>query len=196
MPKKIVVNNGGQFEDTTSTVLGGVANAAKIVELDAAGLLANTMINGAVASAGAPDAGKPVVLDASGRVSPTVLPVGIGADTQFLPASETLSAGDYVNISDVAGTATMRKADASTTGKEAMGFVLAGVAGGTSGTVYFEGSNTAATVKTAGQIWLDPANPGKGTLTVPITAGQIQQLIGFGTGNSVNLQITRSLKLN
>ena len=196
MPKKLVTNNAGQWEDSTTVTTGGVSNAGRVPELDGSGQLALNMLKSVTTSAGSADAGKVIVLDGSGRVDSTAMPIGIGADTASFPASETISAGDYINIYDVAGTATMRKADASTTGKEAMAFVLAGVASGGTGTAYFEGTNTAAALKTAGQHWLDPANPGKSTQTDPSTAGQIQQVIGFGTGTGVNLQIGRSLKLN
>jgi hypothetical protein len=72
------------------------------------------------------------------------MPTGIGADTASITASEALAAGDLVNIYDSTG-AKCRKADASTSGKEAHGFVLAAVESAASATVYFEGSNTQVT---------------------------------------------------
>lgn len=37
-------------------------------------------------------------LDANGRLASTMMPTGIGADTETIEASETLAAGDFVNI--------------------------------------------------------------------------------------------------
>lgn len=92
-------------------------------------------------SAGAGDAGKIVALDGAGKLDVTLLPTGIGDDTGLLAASEDLVAGDFVNIWDDAGTAKVRKADATTSGKEANGFVLDAVTSGNNATVYFEGVN-------------------------------------------------------
>lgn len=140
-------------------------------------------------SAGAGDAGKIVALDASGRLASAMMPVGIGADTATITASEALSAGDYVNIWNNAGSFNVRKADGSTAGKEAMGFVLAAVASSASATVYFEGSNTQVTGQTPGRVFLSATTPGLGTATAPSTAGQVVQCVGFATSaTSVNFQ--------
>ena len=65
-------------------------------------------VAGLVASAGAADAGKIPALDANGRIDQSMMPVGIGADTKLIVTSEALTAGDFVNIYDVSGTATCR----------------------------------------------------------------------------------------
>ena len=52
----------------------------------------------AVASTGAPDAGRGVGLDESGKLDPSVLPTGVGADVIVAQASEDLDAGDIVNV--------------------------------------------------------------------------------------------------
>lgn len=49
-------------------------------------------------STGAASAGKLGALGDDGRWDMSMMPVGIGADTQVLPASEALSAGNFVNI--------------------------------------------------------------------------------------------------
>lgn len=72
-----------------------------------------TEVEGVTASTGAADAGKIAALGPDGRFDDSLLPAGIGADTKIYPASEVLAAGDYVNIWDDAGTAKVRKADAS-----------------------------------------------------------------------------------
>src|SRR5258708_22967676 len=95
-------------------------------------------------SAGAGDAGKIPAVDAAGRLDTSFMPVGIAADTQAITASEALAAGDLVNVWNSTG-AKVRKADATTSGKEAHGFVLAAVSSSATATVYFEGTNTGCT---------------------------------------------------
>ena len=51
-----------------------------------------------VTSAGAGDAGKIPALDVTGKLDNSFMPVGIGADSKILPASENLAAGDLVNV--------------------------------------------------------------------------------------------------
>ena len=120
----------------------GAGDADKIPALGAAGKLDNSFLVAVNSSAGAGDAAKLPLLDANGRLDNTMMPVGIGADTASIVTSENLTAGNLVNIYDNAGTATARKADATTTGKEAMGFVLAGTTSPAAATVYFEGRIT------------------------------------------------------
>jgi hypothetical protein len=140
------------------------------------------------ASAGAGDAGKIVALDSTGRIDNTMMPVGIGADTQAITASEALAAGDLVNVWNSTG-AKVRKADASVAGKEAHGFVLAAVSSGASATVYFEGTDTQVTGQTPGVVYLSATTPGLATSTAPSGSGQVVQRVGFATGTtSINFQ--------
>ncbi|MBK6418460.1 MAG: hypothetical protein IPF79_04615 [Ignavibacteria bacterium] len=133
-------------------------------------------------SAGAGDSGKIVKLDGSGRIASSMMPVGIGADTKDLVASEALSAGDLVNVWDDAGTQKARKADASN-GRRAVGFVLAGVAGGATATVYFEGTISGMTGLTiGGAVYLGTS--GANTQTAPSTAGHISQEIGLAVSTT------------
>ena len=85
-------------------------------------------------SAGAGDAGKIPALDAAGRLDNSMMPSGIGADTASVTSSENLAAGDLVNIWNSTG-AKVRKADATTAGKEAHGFVLSAVTSPAAATV-------------------------------------------------------------
>lgn len=134
-------------------------------------------------SAGAADGGKIIALDDTGRLSTTMLPVGVGADTVALPATEAIAAGRYVNIYDAAGTTSVRLADASTNGKPADGFVLAAVANGGTATVYKEGTNTQLTGLTGGaDLYLSASTPGAATATPPSTNGQVVQRIGKALG--------------
>jgi hypothetical protein len=147
-------------------------------------------------SAGAADAGKIIGLDASGRLDVSVMPTGIGADTQVITASEALAAGDFVNVHESTG-AKVRKASAASVATEAHGYVLAAVASAGAATVYFEGTNaTGQTGLTGGDVYLSPTTPGKATSTVPATAGQIVQVIGVATSaTAVNSNIQRPVIL-
>lgn len=128
-------------------------------------------------SAGAGDSGKIPALDAAGRVDNSMMPVGIGADTKTIQASENLSAGDLVNVWDNSG-AKARKADASGgIAKKCHGFVLSAVTSGNNATVYFEGTITGLTGLTVGASYF-VSTTGAPSLTVPTTSGHIVQNIG------------------
>lgn len=146
-------------------------------------------------SAGAGDEGKIPALDAAGKLDSTMMPVGIGADTAVITASEALAAGDFVNVWNSTG-AKVRKADASTAGKEAHGFVKAAVSSSASATVYFEGPNDNVTGQTPGVVFLSAATPGAATSTAPSGAGQVVQRIGFATSaTSINFDAAMPIVL-
>lgn len=119
-----------------------------------------------------------VATGADGKIDISFMPTGIGADTVQITASEALSGGDLVNIYNNAGTASVRKADGSTTGKVAHGFVLAAVASAATATVYLAGLNTAVTGLTPGPQFLSDTTPGGSTDTAPTTAGHTVQSVG------------------
>ena len=139
-----------------------------------------TEVLGVQTSAGAASAGDIPALDESGRIDMSMMPVGLGADTAAIAASEALAAGDFVNIWNSSG-AKVRKADATVAGKEAHGFVLAAVANGANATVYFEGTNTQVTGQTPGNAYLQ-TTAGKSGPTAPSAAGNVVQCVGFATG--------------
>ena len=146
-----------------------------------------TEIFGVQASAGAGNAGDLVSLDNSGRIDNSMMPVGIGADTSTISASETLAAGDWVNVWNNSG-AKVRKADATTAGKEAHGFVLAAVTSGNPATVYFEGTNTQVTGQTPGPVYLQ-TTAGAGGTTIPSASGNVVQQIGVAvSATAVNFE--------
>jgi hypothetical protein len=146
-----------------------------------------TEIAATVTSAGAGDDGKIVALTSAGVLDTSVMPSGIGADTQAITASEALSAGDLVNVWNSTG-AKVRKADATTAGKEAHGFVLAAVSSSATATVYFEGNNTAVTGLTPGPLFLS-TTPGVATSTAPSSSGNVVQRVGFATAaTNLNFQ--------
>ena len=147
-----------------------------------------TEIFGVQMSAGAANAGDLVSLDDTGRIHNSMLPVGIGADTATITASETLAAGDWVNIWNNAGTARVRKADATTAGKEVHGFVLSAVTSGSPATVYFEGTNTQVAGQTPGPVYLQ-TTAGAGGATAPSASGNVVQQIGVAvSATAVNFE--------
>jgi hypothetical protein len=131
------------------------------------------------ASSGAGDAGAIVALDAAGLIDTSMMPVGIGADTASIVASENLAAGDLVNVHNSAG-AKVRKADATTAGKEAHGFVLAAVTAPAAATVYFEGTNNQVSGLTPGVQYL-ATTAGLSDETPPSAAGNVVQRVGLAT---------------
>lgn len=185
---KFIKNNAGALtEEAALTTSAGAGDAQKVPALNASGVLDATIVNAKNTSAGAGDAGKLVQLDGAGRIDSTMMPVGIGADTSTITASEALAAGDFVNVWDSSG-AKARKADATVTGKEAHGFVLSAVSNGAAATVYFEGANTGVTGMTPGPVFL-ATTAGTATNTAPSGSGNIVQRIGFATSaTSVNFQ--------
>lgn len=147
-----------------------------------------TEVFGVQTSAGAANAGDIVALDDTGRIDNSMMPVGIGADTAVIDASEGLAAGDWVNIWDDAGTAKVRKADATAAGKEVHGFVLAAVTNWNPATVYFEGTNTQVTGQTPGPVWLQ-TTAGAGGATAPSASGNLVQQVGVAlSATSVNFE--------
>lgn len=147
-----------------------------------------TEVFGIQTSAGAANAGDVPVLDDTGRLDNSMMPVGIGADTAEIDASEGLAAGDWINIWNDTGTAKVRKADATTAGKEVNGFVLAAVTSGNPATVYFEGTNTQVTGQTPGPVYLQ-TTAGTGGATIPSASGNVVQQIGVAvSATAVNFE--------
>lgn len=187
------LNASGILDDSIINASATVA-ANKVAKLNGAGILAPALVNGTVTSAGAGDSAKVVQLDASGKLDSTVMPVGIGADTALITTSEALASGDWVNVWNSTG-AKARKADATVAGKHAMGFVLVGAASGAAATVYFEGTNTAVTGQTPGDVFLQ-ITAGLGGPTPPASVGNVVQAIGFATSaTSVNFNAARPITL-
>ena len=147
-----------------------------------------TEIFGVQTSAGAAKSGDLVSLDDTGRIDNSMMPVGIGADTATITASEALAAGNWVNVWNDAGVAKVRRADATTAGKEAHGFVLSAVASGNPATVYFEGTNTQVTGQTPGPVYLQ-TTAGAGGATIPSASGNVVQQIGVAvSATAVNFE--------
>jgi hypothetical protein len=165
MAQKFLAQSGGQITETAPAVAGGAGDANKIPALDVNGRLTNAM-----------------------------LPSGIGADTIALLASEALSAGAFVNIYSNAGTENVRNADASVSGKPAMGFVLAAFASGATATVYLNGMNTSVTGATVGPAFLSDTTPGGSASTSPTTTGHVSQNLGDAV-SATQIHFTRRAEI-
>lgn len=183
--QKVITNNAGQLQEVASiSTSAGAADAGKIISTNASGQIDGSFLNTTVTSS----PNKLVMTGGDGKIDISVLPTGVGADTAVINASEALAAGDLVNIWNNSGTANVRKADASTAGKEAHGFVLAAVAIGQPATVYFEGTNTQMTGLTPGRQYLS-TTPGKTSATAPTGSGQVAQVVGFAvSATAMNFQ--------
>lgn len=133
-------------------------------------------------SAGAGDASKMAQLDSAGKWDISLMPTGVGAEVVVAASSENLTAGNWVNLYDNAGTINVRKADATTNAKPAHGFVIASVTSPANATVYLiSGQNSATSGKTVGaKQWLS-TTAGASTETAPSAAGNIVQLLGVAT---------------
>lgn len=139
-------------------------------------------ILGVVTSTGAPNDGDIPALDSTGRLDISLMPVGVVAESKIVVSSENLAAGDFVNIYNNAGTLNVRKADASTSGKEAHGFVLAGVVSPATAVVFFEGINTQLSALTVGSVYfLSDSIPGGVQDTAPTTSAHVVQELGIAT---------------
>lgn len=168
--------SGVMTEVRTVETSAGAADASKIPNLNAAGVLGLTITNGVAASAGSGDAGKLAALDAAGRLDITFMPVGVSTEAVSVVAAETMAAGDYGNLHNVAGTLKVRKADNSNN-RPANCFLLAGIANAGTGTVYLEGTNTGLSSRTPGAIQY-LGTTGAATETAPSAAASIVQVLG------------------
>ena len=138
----------------------------------------NKQVAAQVSSAGAGDAGKIVALDGTGKLDTTLLPSGIGAATFAATAFEALTAGQFVNLFDDAGTISVRLADASN-GRKADGFVLANVLITATATVYYgDVDNQLTGLIKGGEYFLSGTTPGGVVTTAPMTSTHIVQRLG------------------
>ena len=152
----------------------GAGDAEKIVATNASGVLDDTLLNAATSGAS-----KVLKTKSDGTIDESVLPAGIGADVKNVVASEALAAGDLVNIWNDGGTEKVRKADATTEGKEAIGFVKASFASAATAAVYFEGRITGLSGLTPGaRRYLSTASAGQVTASAPSSAGNVVQFVG------------------
>lgn len=175
--QKFIAWVSNKFQQVTSKATSaGAADEGVIPCLNASGILDDTLVN-TTTTGGAPNAGKRAQLNGSGVLDISMLPSGVGDETEVFPASEALSAGDCVNKWNDAGTVKVRKAD--TNGKPADGYVKTAVASGANATVYSDGLNDAVTGLTIGTVYLS-ATPGGYSATPPADgSGLVLQELGF-----------------
>lgn len=165
-----------------------MAQPQKFLKVDNNGRVVEESVESVKQTAGATDANKLIRTGSDGKLDPSLLPTGVGADALTVIATEDLSAGDFVNIH----TGGVRKADASTPGKEADGFVLDAVLSGQPATVYFEGRNSALTGLTVGErYYLSAVTPGAVTAVAPAAPGTVVQYLGrASTTTSIAFEAT------
>lgn len=156
-----------------------MANNGKFLNIDTA--TGRTKQEAAIqASAGAGDAGKIPALDSGGKFDSSMMPAGLGSDSKTVLASEAIPAGALVNVYNNAGTLNVRKADATASGKESVGFCNAAISSGQSGLVYFEGTISGLSALTpGGRCYTSAASPGAVTQTPPSASGNVVQFIGI-----------------
>lgn len=160
--------------------------ASKFINIDATGNLAERV--GSVTTAASLDnlvATDPV----TGKIDPSMMPSGIGAESLPVLASEALSAGDMVNIYSNAGVLNVRKADASAAnqGKIADGYVKTSFANATTATVFTDVGSilTGLTGLTIGSFYfLSSTTPGALQATAPTTPGHTRQRLGKATSTT------------
>jgi len=153
---KYIEEVAGQLQEGTPKQAGGAGSEEKIIASDAAGLLAASF-----------------------------LPVGVGVEAVNVVTSENLAAGDLVNLHLDGGVIKARKADATTAGKEADGFVTGAVTAPSATDVFLEGRNTAvATTMTLGARQFLSTTAGQVTETAPSATGNVVQIVGraYATG--------------
>lgn len=185
---------GTLTEEAALLTSAGAGDADRIPALNASGVLDASIVNSKTTSAGAGDSGKLAALDAAGRLDTTMMPTGVAADVAVITTSEALAAGDLVNVWNSSG-AKARKADATTAGKEAHGFVLAGFGSGAAATVYFEGPNTSVTGLTPGPQYLS-TTAGLAVTTSPSGSGNVSQRVGVAvSATSLNFEAGMILAL-
>lgn len=133
-------------------------------------------------SAGAGNAGNIIAANSAGVLDTTFLPTGVGPETISATASEALSAGNLVNLWNNSGTINVRKADATSAGKEAHGFVLASVLSSGTAVVYTGAgqNNTSVSGATPGVQFL-ATTAGGITATAPSGSGNVVQRVGVAT---------------
>lgn len=134
-------------------------------------------------SAGAGNAGDIVALGSTGTIAANMMPAGYGVDVVSATASETLTAGNWVNLY-LDTTLKVRKADATTTGKKANGFILTGGTAGNSIDVYKQGLNNQLTGLTIGTEYYLHTTAGGQTATAPSSTGNVIQSLGIATATT------------
>lgn len=117
----------------------------------------------------------------TGKLDSSMLPSGIGSDNVSVICSESLSAGDLVNLYNNGGTLNARKADntAANQGKTADGYVKSAYSASATAVVYIDVGtlNSNLTGLVVGSLYFLAATGGV-TATRPTTSGHTVQKVG------------------
>lgn len=133
---------------------------------------------GVEASAGAGSAGGLPQLDSAGKLDSSVMPTGLGDDSQTVDASENISAPAFVNIWNDGGTPKVRAADATTEGKEVVGYITTAATTGAGVKVFFEGVSSGHSSLTIGERQYLATTAGQISATAPSGTGVVVQCLG------------------
>lgn len=141
-------------------------------------------VSSILSSSGGADADKIPALDSGGKLDISFMPSGLG-NTKSITTSEALSAGNFVNIHISSGVK-VRKADHTSSAKQAHGFVINSFSSGASALVYPLGSiNTGLTGLTAGtEYWLGSTGGVVVAGSLPTVAGNLVQYLGVALSSS------------
>ena len=138
-----------------------------------------------VISQGISSAGKLLALGADGRLDASVMPIGIGQNTQTATAVDSIPAGSVVSLFNNSNTTFMRRADGTSVGKEAHAFVKEAVAQNALGTAYLPGNVlTGLTSLTPGLRYYLSTTPGTVQATPLSATGNVHQLIGVASNTT------------
>jgi len=157
----------------TIATSAGAADAEKIPSTNDSGVLDPSLLNAATTGNS-----KVVLTKSDGTLDPAIMPAGIGAAVTNMVCSENLAAGNVVNIWNDSGTEKVRKADATSVGKEVHGYVNAAFTSGDVAAVYASDKITGLSGKTPGARQYLSTTPGALTQTAPTAAGNIVQCVG------------------
>lgn len=139
------------------------------------------LVSAITSSAGGADGNKVVATGSDGKLDSSLFPAGVEIQTETATATESLTAGDFVNIYDNNGTASVRKAIGNDPDKICNGFVLSGYANTATATIYTKGVNTQISATEGVKSYLSTTSAGDSTETAPTdTSGHFQQVLGVG----------------
>ncbi len=128
----------------------------------------------------------PALNATTGLLDISMMPSGIGPNTENIVASEAIAAGALVNVYSNAGVVNVRNADNTNTSKVANGFVLAPFASSGTATVYFSGIISGLSGLTPGtQYFLGTVGSTIVAGSLPSTTGTIIQSVGIAFSASV-----------
>ncbi len=137
-----------------------------------------TQISAAL-TGGAANAYQVPALNGQGQLDQTMMPTGVGPDTEVMVASEALAAGAIVNVWNNAGTQNARNADNGSVSKPAVGYSPAAVASGANATIYFSGIISGLSGLTPGATYfLGAAGAVVLAASLPTASGSLTQAVG------------------